>query len=269
VHVRRIAGEKYATDPEPWTGPDVYAEPVRPEYLDLAGAEEPVHEFLDLGVRHLLLRRLALWQMYDPPETGPHPHGETVSAAARPRARLHEFVALIVHAHIGENRPQRVRRFLKGPDHLAPAEPAQIAALQSALQSSRLRLVTEDDVARVSFAPDFNGNIAVGIDFLPACSDRLSSATKAHVGKPLAIVLDDTVIYAPIVRFEVSRSAQITGPFSDELLSQLFDALVLKLPPTKRPASNQFPMAVNRVRTALAGRPPHTTVHAGPHTAVR
>ena len=99
-------------------------------------------------------------------------------------------------------------------------------------------MVTEDDVARVSFSPDSNGNMAVAIDFLPACSDRLSSSTKSHVGKPTAIVLDDIVIYAPIVSFQISRSAQISGPFPDEVLHQLFNALVLKLPSAKRPASN-------------------------------
>lgn len=146
--------------------------------------------------------------------------------------------ALTIAQEPSPAKPQRLQFRLAYEQHADGRIEATVHGEDKKLYLAANAVVTQDDVARVSFAPDSNGNMAVTIDFLPACYDRLSSSTKSHVGKPLAIVLDDIAIYAPIVNFQISRSAQICGPFSDDVLLQLFNALVLKLPPIRTAVSN-------------------------------
>ena len=47
---------------------------------------------------------------------------------------------------------------------------------------------------------------AVEVEFSAAAAERLSAGTQAHLGKPLAIMLDGQVVAAPILR------APMTGP---------------------------------------------------------
>jgi preprotein translocase subunit SecD len=45
---------------------------------------------------------------------------------------------------------------------------------------------------------------------------KLARVTKAHQGKPLAILVDGKVVAAPIVRDEITGDARISGSFSKE-----------------------------------------------------
>ncbi|WP_299362639.1 protein translocase subunit SecD [uncultured Paracoccus sp.] len=67
--------------------------------------------------------------------------------------------------------------------------------------------------ARPSF--DQNGQPAVDFRFNPAGAKRFGAYTSANVGQPFAIVLDDQVISAPVIRQAITTgSGQISGAMS-------------------------------------------------------
>jgi len=67
----------------------------------------------------------------------------------------------------------------------------------------------------------------VAIDFNPVGAKRFDQITAANVGKRMAIVLDDTVYSAPVIRERISGgSAQISGSFSEQEATDL--AIVLR-----------------------------------------
>ena len=67
----------------------------------------------------------------------------------------------------------------------------------------------------------------VAIDFNSVGAKRFDQITAANVGKRMAIVLDDTVYSAPVIRERISGgSAQISGSFSEQEATDL--AIVLR-----------------------------------------
>ena len=67
----------------------------------------------------------------------------------------------------------------------------------------------------------------VSIDFNPVGAKRFDQITAANVGKRMAIVLDDTVYSAPVIRERISGgSAQISGSFTSQEATDL--AIVLR-----------------------------------------
>jgi preprotein translocase subunit SecD len=67
----------------------------------------------------------------------------------------------------------------------------------------------------------------VAIDFNSVGANRFDQITAANVGKRMAIVLDDTVYSAPVIRERISGgSAQISGSFSEQEATDL--AIILR-----------------------------------------
>ncbi|MBW6511902.1 MAG: protein translocase subunit SecD [Desulfuromonadaceae bacterium] len=67
----------------------------------------------------------------------------------------------------------------------------------------------------------------VSIDFNPVGAKRFDQLTAASVGRRMAIVLDDTVYSAPVIRERISGgSAQISGSFTEQEATDL--AIVLR-----------------------------------------
>ncbi len=67
----------------------------------------------------------------------------------------------------------------------------------------------------------------VAIDFNPVGAKRFDQITAANVGKRMAIVLDDTIYSAPVIRERISGgSAQISGSFNEQEATDL--AIVLR-----------------------------------------
>jgi TonB family protein len=61
---------------------------------------------------------------------------------------------------------------------------------------------------------DAGGRYSVNVTFTDAASRRLAEATKIHLGRPMAILLDGRVISAPTLRSMITGSAVITGDFT-------------------------------------------------------
>ena len=113
---------------------------------------------------------------------------------------------------------------------LLPVDAFAVAAVDGTNQviyMDLLALVTTADVssARVVNAP--GGLFAVEVNFREEASALLSRATAAHVGNPVAIVLDGRVVAAPVVRSPIGRSALLTGNFTRAQA----EAIVSRLPP--------------------------------------
>jgi TonB family protein len=112
------------------------------------------------------------------------------------------------------------------------AETAPGAGLKEAVVSGSDRrvylhaspLATDADVTSASVI-DTGGQFGVGVRFSGAAAARMAGGTAAHVGKPLAIVLDGQVISAPTLRAAISDSAVISGTFTaasaEELAARL------------------------------------------------
>ncbi|MDR1508759.1 MAG: protein translocase subunit SecD [Synergistaceae bacterium] len=81
--------------------------------------------------------------------------------------------------------------------------------------------VAGQDLADASMTRDELRNAAVAIRFTPAGADAFEKATEANIQKQIAIVLDDTVISAPVVQTKISGEGRITGNFTDSEASNL------------------------------------------------
>ncbi len=84
-------------------------------------------------------------------------------------------------------------------------------------------LATWEDVSVVKVINDGNGQIGVAMTFEPAAASRMTNATAAHLGKPLAILIDGRVVSVSTVRTAIGDSATITG-ITAALAQQLVDA---------------------------------------------
>jgi TonB family protein len=98
----------------------------------------------------------------------------------------------------------------------APAAGLKEAAVPGSDQRVYLHqatLATDADVTGASVV-NMGGQFGVGVRFSDAASARMLTGTTAHLGKPLAIVLDGNVIAALTVRAPIGDSAVISGTFT-------------------------------------------------------
>lgn len=78
--------------------------------------------------------------------------------------------------------------------------------------------ITKDDLKSVTAAPESGGNnYRILLEFSPAASKTWSGMTRESIGRPVAIVLDNKVIFDPVVRDEMKGGkCEITGTFTKE-----------------------------------------------------
>lgn len=102
---------------------------------------------------------------------------------------------------------------------LAEAEPAP-GLVEAMVDGSTRRvylrpgsLVTGADVTSARVA-DAGGTYSVNVTFSTDASNRLAEATRIHLGRPVAILLDGRVLSAPTLRSIIRGSAVITGDFT-------------------------------------------------------
>ena len=75
-------------------------------------------------------------------------------------------------------------------------------------------VVGNDDIAEASVSQDAPNQFSVNVRFLEPGTERIQQATSAHIGRPLAILIDGRVVMTPVVRAPIGEWAMITGPFS-------------------------------------------------------
>lgn len=87
---------------------------------------------------------------------------------------------------------------------------------------SKTAIVTHDTLAEVTAGFDYNGRPAIYVAFDPAGTASFAAFTAENVGSPFAIVLDDEVMSAPIIRDPIlSGQGIITGDFSFQEATRL------------------------------------------------
>jgi preprotein translocase subunit SecD len=75
-------------------------------------------------------------------------------------------------------------------------------------------IVTNDDIAQSWVTEDGPDRFGVSVQFLQAGAQRMRQATTAHLGRPVAILIDGEVVAAPVVRSAIGDSAVISGDFT-------------------------------------------------------
>jgi len=74
-------------------------------------------------------------------------------------------------------------------------------------------VVTNGDISAARAIRADNG-YSVSVEFTSAGAEKMRAATRKHLGKPVAVLLDGQVVMAPVLRSPVDIAAEITGDFT-------------------------------------------------------
>jgi hypothetical protein len=91
---------------------------------------------------------------------------------------------------------------------------AQVAGTDRLVYLHPELVVGNDDIADTWVIDDGTARFGVGVRLLPAGAARMRQATTAHVGRPVAVLVDGVVAMAPTVRSPVDETAVISGDFT-------------------------------------------------------
>ena len=76
-------------------------------------------------------------------------------------------------------------------------------------------VVTNSEIESARVLPgDAPGQYAVEVEFTASGAKKMLRATTAHIGKPMAVLIDGQVVTTPIVRTPISTFARVTGNFT-------------------------------------------------------
>ncbi|MCK5378316.1 MAG: protein translocase subunit SecD [Acidobacteria bacterium] len=90
----------------------------------------------------------------------------------------------------------------------------------------KVAIVTGRELRTARRSQDEYGQANVRFDLQPSAADKFGAYTESHIGTPMAIVLDDRVMSAPVIRARITDSGVIEGNYSIEEAEDL--ALVLR-----------------------------------------
>ena len=87
-------------------------------------------------------------------------------------------------------------------------------------------LLSAQDIAQAKVVSDANDRHMIELTFTDTAGKKFGKATEQHLGKPLAIIVDGKVIFAPVVRTPITDGkAQVTGAFSKEEAERIAKAI--------------------------------------------
>jgi hypothetical protein len=87
-------------------------------------------------------------------------------------------------------------------------------------------IVTNRDIAAARVVAGGPSGFGVEVTFTPQAAGRISQATRAHVGKPIAILVDGKIVAAPNLKSPVSASALISGDFALADAERIADGMI-------------------------------------------
>lgn len=90
----------------------------------------------------------------------------------------------------------------------------------------KVPVVSGSDLKTAYISQDEFGRPAVGFELKSEAASKFAEFTSKNIGKRLAIVLEDKVVSAPVIRSRISDRGQITGNFTPEEVRDL--ALILR-----------------------------------------
>jgi hypothetical protein len=115
--------------------------------------------------------------------------------------------------------------------HLAETQPVPGLIVARVGNSDRViylrpeAIVTNEDIAQSWVTQDGPNRYGVSVQLLPDGAQRMRQATAAHVGRPMAILIDGEVVTAPTVRSAVSDSAWINGDYTQAEAQRIADGI--------------------------------------------
>ena len=90
-------------------------------------------------------------------------------------------------------------------------------------------VVTNSDIASARVLPgNAPGQYAVGVEFNASGAEKMRQATAAHIGRPMAILIDGQVVMAPVLRTPISASAVVTGNFTKAEAERIVNGIGLQ-----------------------------------------
>jgi preprotein translocase subunit SecD len=108
-------------------------------------------------------------------------------------------------------------------------QPARIAGSDRVIYLHREAIVTNDDIAAAHVMPgSAPDQFHVGVTLLPAAGERMRTATAAHIGRPVALLVDGDVVSAPTVRSAIGAEALITGNFTRDEADRIANGMLLR-----------------------------------------
>ena len=86
-------------------------------------------------------------------------------------------------------------------------------------------IVGNGDIERAEVLPGRDATFVVGVRLTADGARKMRAATQSHIGKPIAILVDDTVVMAPTVRSSIGDQAEINGNFTREQAERIANGL--------------------------------------------
>jgi preprotein translocase subunit SecD len=88
-------------------------------------------------------------------------------------------------------------------------------------------VLTNGDILRAEVTPGATPeSFNVSLTFKPEGAQKIGQATRDHIGRPLAILIDGAVVMAPIVRSPIGDSALITGRYTQAEATRIVDGVI-------------------------------------------
>jgi len=76
-------------------------------------------------------------------------------------------------------------------------------------------VVTNSDIARSRVIPGGSpSQFGIDVQLTSAGAEKMRQATMSHLGKPVAILIDGSVVIAPSVKSAIGAAAVITGDYT-------------------------------------------------------
>lgn len=82
-------------------------------------------------------------------------------------------------------------------------------------------VITNEDVSAARVVPAGGAAFNVAISFTPQGTEKMMNATQAHIGRPLAILVNGTVVAAPTLRGTIGQDATITGDWTRQQADEI------------------------------------------------
>ena len=105
-------------------------------------------------------------------------------------------------------------------------EPVQLPTGQTVYLHPE-HVVSNADIAAAEVVPvSGTATFHVEVTFNPAGAEKIVRATRGHVGKPIAILIDGTVVAVPVLRSPIRDQARITSDFTRVEAQRIADGLI-------------------------------------------
>ncbi|HZP49252.1 MAG TPA: hypothetical protein VFB07_11985 [Vicinamibacterales bacterium] len=90
-------------------------------------------------------------------------------------------------------------------------------------------IVTNDDVVAARVVPgNAPGRFAVAVTLTRSGGEKMRAATAAHIGRPLALLVDGVVVMAPTVRSAIAAEAVLSGDYTHEEAARIAEGMLVR-----------------------------------------